>query len=1098
MKINRLLGAPLIVLFLIPNISFGFQNEMIEICNNDIDDDGDGLVDCEDDDCYVFNAETCIPCLGDGISFADEVIDYSPTCENELADFANDPVEALSETDYIQPLPGETWGRNFVSLGYGGNMTLGFTDNLLINSGDNQADLWVFEVGIKIEPMAINLRPANAATINLISNSGIMDQDDDGFYEFGSIGGATSSLDIDALLPLLSFDAVQFDAVQIIDLNPNGFCFQSAGADIDAVCALSSRPAEICDNGVDDDGDGDVDCADADLATDCCCLDPVTVELPPEVSICAGESYEIVLNDNFQSYLWSTGETTSSIIVTSRDTYSVTVIDDCNNESEAEVFIDVNPNDIYPIDASICEGEIYVFENEELLSSGTYTQNYIGSNGCDSMVVLDLSVFPQEVVNVEESICEGSFVTINGISYDESGEYEQLLATSQGCDSTLLITIETFPTYFEEQNFTIIEGQTILVNGQEYDSIGVFVQNYTTAEGCDSIIAIQINQAEEMIHYSLDDCYSYVNDGADVYDEFTPAYPDGLVCNGVNGSIMYRVDPMVNKHSCTPGVDGTKAACVSSVDGCEYMADSDKSINIDLSLDEGIIKPRSITNISFYEKAPLMFDWIDGPSGPNNYPTKYGMRVLLDGNEVYRVEDVPTTPDWSFQLYDLQDADIIVSGSNKISIQLLAYCTIDNGSEVNAWDVDEIKIYGRCLPESNSQDRIIAGTVRASDNANLPEFKVQLQAVDFTFEKYTNDTDFYAFPSVIAASDVTVLAQSDQEVMRGVSTLDLLHIQKHILGINPFLTNEELIAADINNSGSISALDLLELRKVILGINDQFPNARSWVGINPRAEVGLQDCENLLIQASEEHSLSNDFKAVKIGDVDQSYQLMSDIQLSSRSEQSVILNATFDQAEDFDILSFYLEENSTIEGIQLSIELGEISKHIMNITSGTMLLKEADFHITDGGKLMISKVYDHPQNLDGRTLFQINFSKDIAVSDPVTLSDNFNHEMYEAGTLAPLTLSLNTVNDLSTDQNPKINCIVYPNPSTGYINIEGLDDTGETSIHLSDAQGRLVILKNNWKKSNCILNLSDYERGIYFLSIQNGDFIQTERIVLIR
>ncbi len=1073
-------------------------NNLPEICNNGIDDDGDGLTDCEDDDCFVFNAEVCIPCLGDGISFADEVIDYSPTCEDELAVFANDPIEALGETNYVQPLPGETWGRNFVSLGYGGNMTLGFTDNLLINSGDTQSDLWVFEVGIKIEPMAINLRPANTETKNLISNAGIMDQDNDGFYEFGSIGGATSSLDIDAMLPMLSFDAVQFDAVQIIDLNPNGFCFQSAGADIDAICALSSRPAEICDNGIDDDGDGDIDCDDSDIAMDCCCVDPVAVELPPEVSICAGESYEIILNDSFQSYIWSTGETTATITVNSSDNYAVTVLDECDNESNAEIFIDVNPNGVFPITANICEGEIYVFGNEELSVAGSYTQTYIAASGCDSVVVLDLSVLPEEEVIIQESICEGSFITINGISYDESGEYQQLLTTTAGCDSILSISIESFPAYFVEQNFTIIEGQSIVVNGQEYDSIGVFVQNYTTTQGCDSIIAIQINQSEEMIHYSLDDCFSYVNDGADVYDEFVPAYPEELVCDGISGSIMYRVNPMVNKHSCTPGVDGSKAICVSSVDACEYIVADDKSINIDLSLTEGIIKPRALTNISFYEKAPLMFDWIDGASGPNNFPTRYGMRILLDGNEVYRVEDVPTSPDWTFQIYDLQEADIIVTGDNKINIQLLAYCTIDNGSEVNAWDVDEIKIYGRCLPEANSDTRIVAGSVLAIDDLNLPAFKVQLQTDDYTFEKYTNDTDFYAFPSMIASSDITITAQSNQEVMRGVTTLDLLHIQKHILGINTFNSNEKLIAADINNSGSISALDVLELRKIILGINDQFPDDRSWVGIHPSTALGPENCENIMIEASIEHSLSNNFMAVKIGDVDQSYQLYNDDHLTSRSEQNAILHATFDETTEDKVISFFLEQDMFVEGVQLSLELGDMSKDIIHVTSGAMLLSDDDYHISKKGNLIISKVYDDAHAFGEEALFQVHMTKDVFRSNAISLSAEFRHELYAANTLETISLSLESPTDHALESDTIEDYAIFPNPSTGVISIEGLDDKAIESIHVTDIQGRVILQKRNIANDQNTLDLSTFDRGVYFISIENGQKVHTKRVVLLK
>lgn len=62
----------------------------------------------------------------------------------------------------------------------------------------------------------------------------------------------------------------------------------------------------------------------------------------------------------------------------------------------------------------------------------------------------------------------------------------------------------------------------------------------------------------------------------------------------------------------------------------------------------------------------------------------------------------------------------------------------------------------------------------------------------------------------------------------GVSSFDLLLIQRHILGID-FINNKPYgwIAADANNNGAITAFDLILIRKVILGIDDAF-DIGSW------------------------------------------------------------------------------------------------------------------------------------------------------------------------------------------------------------------------------------------------------------------------------
>lgn len=62
----------------------------------------------------------------------------------------------------------------------------------------------------------------------------------------------------------------------------------------------------------------------------------------------------------------------------------------------------------------------------------------------------------------------------------------------------------------------------------------------------------------------------------------------------------------------------------------------------------------------------------------------------------------------------------------------------------------------------------------------------------------------------------------------GVSTLDLVRIQKHLLAKELFDSPFQYIAADANNNQQVSAFDLIEIRKLILGIYSAFPNNTSW------------------------------------------------------------------------------------------------------------------------------------------------------------------------------------------------------------------------------------------------------------------------------
>lgn len=92
----------------------------------------------------------------------------------------------------------------------------------------------------------------------------------------------------------------------------------------------------------------------------------------------------------------------------------------------------------------------------------------------------------------------------------------------------------------------------------------------------------------------------------------------------------------------------------------------------------------------------------------------------------------------------------------------------------------------------------------------------------------------------------------------GVSGLDLLAIQKHILNLEVITDPNIIIAADANGSNSISALDLISIQKIILGIDDSFPNGvESWKFL--QSNVPIDFVIGTLTEL--------EFTAIKIGNV---------------------------------------------------------------------------------------------------------------------------------------------------------------------------------------------------------------------------------------
>lgn len=90
--------------------------------------------------------------------------------------------------------------------------------------------------------------------------------------------------------------------------------------------------------------------------------------------------------------------------------------------------------------------------------------------------------------------------------------------------------------------------------------------------------------------------------------------------------------------------------------------------------------------------------------------------------------------------------------------------------------------------------------------------------------------------------------------LAGVTTLDILFIQKHLLGIQLFTEPAQHIAADVNRDGQITGQDIIQIRRLLLGYDADWKNSQNylfvkvsaynifnWLGLDFFA--GLQPCQ---------------------------------------------------------------------------------------------------------------------------------------------------------------------------------------------------------------------------------------------------------------
>ncbi len=114
-----------------------------------------------------------------------------------------------------------------------------------------------------------------------------------------------------------------------------------------------------------------------------------------------------------------------------------------------------------------------------------------GLNGCDSVIIVDIQNGDSSV-ELFESICAGETYDPGGLELTEAGVYSFTETNSNDCDSTTTINLEVYPSYFIEISDTILQGETYTLGNSVYDSTGVYQEMFTTINGCDSIIQLEL------------------------------------------------------------------------------------------------------------------------------------------------------------------------------------------------------------------------------------------------------------------------------------------------------------------------------------------------------------------------------------------------------------------------------------------------------------------------------------------------------------------------------------------------------------------------------------------------------------------------------
>ena len=201
------------------------------------------------------------------------------------------------------------------------------------------------------------------------------------------------------------------------------------------------------------------------------------------------------------SFTWIDGNTYTS----SNNTATYTIVGGSTQGCDSVVTLNLTINESYEVneEQTICPNALpFVWNGVTFNAAGTQSVTLTALNGCDSVVNMMLSVNSTYEVNEEQTVCPNALpFEWNDVIFNEAGTQSVTLTADNGCDSIVIMTL------YVNSSYEVNVEQTVCPNALPFEwnniifnEAGTQSVTLTTANGCDSIVnmTLFVNSAYEV------------------------------------------------------------------------------------------------------------------------------------------------------------------------------------------------------------------------------------------------------------------------------------------------------------------------------------------------------------------------------------------------------------------------------------------------------------------------------------------------------------------------------------------------------------------------------------------------------------------------
>lgn len=404
---------------------------------------------------------------------------------------------------------------------------------------------------------------------------------------------------------------------------------------------------------------------------------------------------------------------------------------------------------------------------------------------------------------------------------------------------------------------------------------------------------------------------------------------------------------------------------------------------------------------------------------------------------------------------------------------------------------------------------IVVGTVFTADNEPVPGVHVELDGSGESI--MTDEEGAYAFPEMIGGQAYEVIPSKDDDPMNGVTTLDLILIQRHVLGLGSLESPYDLIAADVNASGSLSGIDIIQLRKMILGIYEEFPENTSWRMVD--REFEFWDPANAHEEEFPETydidalvtPMKVDFIGVKTGDVNGTVEpeFTNSADVETRNTNTWYLQATDRNVKAGEEVSVQINisDETELQGFQMAIATEMIAD--ITLSSNAIEVSEDNYSVDSKGVLSISWNTLNELILDaGNTIFELTIvpTVDGKLSEMISISDR---EM-KSQTYVDNKIAYNRAEILWDTKRSNFSLFQNtPNPWSQSTDISFMiPEDGNVTINVRSVNGQKVKTFQGYYESGVhsvrLTNEDLIESGVYYYEMRYDNQVVVEKMILLR